>query len=149
MSLVETLRKDMFEATKKAQKDKVDILKMALASIKNEEVRVGKELSDDEALKVVRKETSKIKDAIEQYEKIDRPDLLNREKSQLAVLEEYLPKLMSEEEIKKFVSKKIEELNASSPRDFGRVIGAVMQELNGSADGSVVKDIVESLLEVE
>lgn len=139
----------MFEATKKAQKDKVDILKMALASIKNEEVRVGKELSDDEALKVVRKETSKIKDAIEQYEKIDRPDLLNREKSQLAVLEEYLPKLMSEEEIKKFVSKKIEELNASSPRDFGRVIGAVMQELNGSADGSVVKDIVESLLEVE
>jgi len=124
-------------------------LKMALASIKNEEVRVGKELSDDEALKVVRKETSKIKDAIEQYEKIDRPDLLNREKSQLAVLEEYLPKLMSEEEIKKFVSKKIEELNASSPRDFGRVIGAVMQELNGSADGSVVKDIVESLLEVE
>lgn len=149
MSLVETLRKDMFEATKKAEKDKVDILKMALASIKNEEIRVGKELSDDEALKVVRKETSKIKDAIEQYEKIDRPDLLNREKSQLAVLEEYLPKLMSEEEIKKFVSKKIEELNASSPRDFGRVIGAVMQELNGSADGSVVKDIVESLLEVE
>ncbi len=145
MSLVETLRKDMFDATKNSEKDRVDILKMAMASIKNEEVRVGKELNDEDAVKVLRKETSKIKDSIDQYEKINRADLLEREKAQLAVLEQYLPKLMSEDEIRELVSKKITELNATS-HDFGKVIGSVMKELNGKADGNVVKDIVQSLL---
>ncbi len=146
MSLIETLRKDMFSATKEGNLDKSNILKIAIASVKNAEIEVGKELEDVEIVKILRKEVKKIEDSIEQYEKMDRKDLLNREKAQLSVLNEYLPQLMSEEDIKKVVKEKIEELKVDSQRDFGRVIGVVMKELSGKADGSVVKDIVQSLL---
>ncbi len=146
MSLAETFRKDMFEATRNHDINKVDILKLSLASIKNVEVEKGEPLDDSEIINVLRKEVKKIKDSIEQYEKMGREDLLQKEKSQLEVLNSYLPKLMTEEEVKEVVSKKIKELGVSDIKDMGKVIGAVMKELNGKTDGSVVKDAVQSLL---
>lgn len=146
MSLAETFRKDMFEATRNHDINKVDILKLSLASIKNVEVEKGEPLEDSEIINVLRKEVKKIKDSIEQYEKMGREDLLQKEKSQLEVLNSYLPKLMTEEEVKEVVSKKIKELGVSDIKDMGKVIGAVMKELNGKTDGSVVKDAVQSLL---
>lgn len=146
MSLAETFRKDMFEATRNHDINKVDILKLSLASIKNVEVEKGEPLDDSEIVNVLRKEVKKIKDSIEQYEKMGREDLLQKEKSQLEVLNSYLPQLMTEEEVKVVVSKKIKELGVSDIKDMGKVIGAVMKELNGKTDGSVVKDAVQSLL---
>ena len=146
MSLLETLRKDMFSATKDGNTTKADILKMAIAAIKNAEIEKGEALDDIEIEKVLRKEVKKVEDSIVQFTAAKRQDLVDRETEQLAALEEYLPELMSEEEIKKVVEVKITEVGAESMRDFGKVIGAVMKELSGKADGSVVKDIVESLL---
>ena len=95
MSLLETLRKDMILATKEKNVSKMDILKMALATLKNEEIAQGKELTDEGVEKVLRKEVKKIEDSIEQFGQMGREDLVTKEKEQLGYLEEYLPELMS------------------------------------------------------
>ena len=75
-----------------------------------------------------------------------RDDLVKKEKQDLEILEEYLPELMNDEDIKKIVEKKIEQLGAQDIRDMGKVMGATMKELEGKADGNTVKNIVQSLL---
>lgn len=146
MSIVESIRKDMFTASKEARNDEADILKMALAAIKDAQIEAQKELTDSDIEKILRKETRKIMDAIEQYEKIGRKDLLNREKAQLIVLNKYLPQLMSVEEVKTFVVSKVKALNAQGMKDMGKVMSTVMQEIGSKTDGNTVKDIVSELL---
>jgi len=146
MSLLEEIRKDMLTALKAGEKDKSQILKMLLATIKNAQIDSEKDLTDKDIEKVLRKETKKIEDSIEQYEKMERADLVEKEKHDLEVIEQYLPELMSEDDIKKVVEKKIEQLKAKDMRDMGKVMGSVMKELEGKADGNSVKNIVQSLL---
>lgn len=146
MSLVDTLRKDMFEASKKKEVEKSDILKMALASIKNAQIDAEEELKDVDIEKILRKEVKKINDSIEQFGKMGRDDLIEKEKLQLGVIESYLPELMSEDDVRRVVEEKIKELNAQDMRDMGKVMGVVMKELDGKTDGNTVKNIVQSLL---
>lgn len=146
MSLTETLRKDMFKAIRDGAKDESEILKMALASIKNVQIESEKELTDIDVQKVLRGEVKKIKDSIEQFNKMQRDDLIARETIQLEVLQSYLPQPMSEDEIRKVVQAKVKELNTESIRDMGKVMGAVMKELEGKADGNTVKGIVQDIL---
>ena len=146
MSLLETIRKDMIEASKKGDVDSTNILKLAIASIKNEEIAKGDKLSDEEILKVLRKEESKIKDSIAEFTKMGRKDLIERESRQLKVISSYLPKLMSREEIEKVVSKAVADTHAEGLKSMGAVMGIVMKELNGKADGSVVKEVVQEFL---
>lgn len=146
MSISENIRKDMFTASKEGRIDEANILKMAIASIKNAEIEAGKELEDSEVEKILRKETKKISDAIEQYEKMGREDLLNTEKAQLEVLNRYLPQLLSTEEVTEVVKKKIAELGVSEMKDMGRVMGAVMAEVGSKTDGNTVKNIVSEIL---
>jgi len=136
----------MFTASKEGRIDEANILKMAIASIKNAEIEAGKELEDSEVEKILRKETKKISDAIEQYEKMGREDLLNTEKTQLEVLNRYLPQLLSTEEVTEVVKKKIAELGVSEMKDMGRVMGAVMAEVGSKTDGNTVKNIVSEIL---
>ncbi|MBP8978859.1 GatB/YqeY domain-containing protein [Candidatus Dojkabacteria bacterium] len=147
MSLLETLRKDMILATKEKNVSKMDILKMALATLKNEEIAQGKELTDEGVEKVLRKEVKKIEDSIEQFGQMGREDLVTKEKEQLGYLEEYLPELMSEEEVEKIVKGKIEEVGAQGMSDMGKVMGIVMKEISGKADGNLVKQIVQKHLQ--
>lgn len=146
MSIIENIRKDMFVASKEGRVDESDILKMALSAIKNAEIEIQKELADEEVEKILRKETKKITDAIEQYTKMGREDLLNKEKSQLEVLNKYLPKLLTPEEVKEIVKKKVAELGTTSIKDMGRVMGAVMAEVGSKTDGNTVKNFVQELL---
>lgn len=146
MSLLETIRKDMIEASKKGDVDSTNILKLAIASIKNAEIAKGDKLSDEEILKVLRKEESKIKDSIAEFTKMGRKDLIERESRQLKVISSYLPKLMSREEIEKVVSKTVADTHAEGLKSMGAVMGIVMKELNGKADGSVVKEVVQEFL---
>lgn len=146
MSIQETIRKDMFVASKEGRVDESEILKMALASIKNAEIEAQKELEAGEVEKILRKETKKITDAIEMYEKMGREDLLKKERSQLEVLNKYLPQLLSEEEIKNIAEEAVTTLNVSGIKDMGRVMGVVMSKVGSQADGNVVKSIVQSLL---
>ena len=146
MSLLETIKKDMIEASKKGDVDSTNILKLAISSIKNEEIAKGSKLSDEEVLKVLRKEESKIKDSIAEFTKMDRKDLIERESKQLKVISSYLPKLISREEIEKVVSKAVADTHAEGLKSMGAVMGIVMKELNGKADGSVVKEVVQEFL---
>ena len=146
MSLLETLRKDMFSFSKNGEKDKADILGMAIAEIKNAQINSEKELTEEDIIAVLRKEVKKVNDSIEQYTQMGRDDLVEQETVQLDTLNVYLPQLMSKEEIEKVVKSKMEELGVSSIQDMGRLMGTVMKELQGKADGSQVKEVVQSLL---
>lgn len=144
--MLDTLRKDMFEASKAKDIGRADILKMAMASIKNQEIEIQRDLDDDEVIAVLRKESKKIADSIEQFKRMGRDDLLEKEQYQFEVLESYLPQLMSRDDIEAVVEKKVADLGVSSVTEMGKVMGVVMNELKGKADGGLVKDIVQKVL---
>ena len=142
MSLIDTFRKDMISATKDGNTDKLDILKLALASMINAQKAASEELKDVDFEKILKKEVKKVKDSIVQFSAIGRMELANREKRQLEVLESYLPKEMSSEDVAKIVKRIISEIKPEGSKDMGRVMGVVMKEVAGRADGNVVKEIV-------
>ena len=142
MSLIDTFRKDMISATKDGNTDKLDILKLALASMINAQKASSEELKDVDFEKILKKEVKKVKDSIEQFSAIGRMELADREKRQLEVLESYLPKEMSSEDVAKIVKRIISEIKPEGSKDMGRVMGVVMKEVAGRADGNIVKEIV-------
>ena len=142
MSLIDTFRKDMISATKDGNTDKLDILKLALASMINAQKAASEELKDVDFEKILKKEVNKVKDSIGQFSAIGRMELADREKRQLEVLESYLPKEMSSEDVAKIVKRIISEIKPEGSKDMGRVMGVVMKEVAGKADGNVVKEIV-------
>lgn len=137
----------MFSATKEGNIEKADILKMAMASIKNAQVASEEELSDADMEKILRKEEKKVQDSIAQFTQMGRNDLVERESKQLEVLEQYLPKQMNDEEVEKIVKAKIEELKPEGMKDMGKVMGAVMKEVAGNADGNTVREMVQKCLQ--
>jgi uncharacterized protein len=146
MTLSEKIRKDMLDGVKQKDSVRVDILKMVLASFKNAEIEKGESLDEKSQEAILRKEVKKLKDAFEQYTQAGRSDLAQKEKAQLDILEAYLPELMSEDEVRDFVKKKASELGVESIRDMGKLMGVVMKELQGKADGGVVNNIVREVL---
>ncbi|MCK9415872.1 GatB/YqeY domain-containing protein [Candidatus Dojkabacteria bacterium] len=136
----------MLSAVRSEQKEKSETLKMLLATAKNAQIESEKGLTDADIEKILRKETKKIEDSIEQYKKMDRKELVEKEQKDLEIVNEYLPELMSEKDVEKLVEKKIEQLGALDIQDMGKVMGAVMKELEGKADGNTVKNIVQNKL---
>ena len=103
-------------------------------------------LTDEEALAVLKRAANQRKDSIEQFEAAGRTELAEPEKAELALIAAYLPAQMSREEVEAAVKAKMTELGAQSKADANKVIGALMRDLKGKADGAVVKDVVDSLL---
>jgi uncharacterized protein YqeY len=150
-NLKEKIQQQMKEAFKAGDTTTRSTLSLLLAAIKNKEIeRKGQgkeeELSNDDIIEIIGTEVKKRKDAAEQYEKGGRPELAQKEKDEMAVLEKYLPEQLSEEEIAGEIEKIIEETGAEGMRDMGRVMGQVMQKLKGKADGSLVNRIVKEKL---
>jgi uncharacterized protein YqeY len=137
----------MLDAIKSGQKETSQTLKMAISSIKNAQIETKEELKDSDVVKILRKEAKKIEDSIAQYKEMGREDLLEKEQRDLSIIKKYLPELMSQEDITKVVEEKIEQLKATDMRDMGKVMGSVMKELEGKADGNSVKNIVQSKLQ--
>lgn len=146
MSLLNNIRQDMLTSLKEKDSVKVEILKMSLASLKNAEIEKGDELDDTQQEQILYKEVKKLKDAFEEYTKAGREDLAQKEKKQLEILQEYLPDLMSEDEVRSFVKEKSKELGVSGPQDMGKMMGIVMKDLQGKADGGLVNNIVKEVL---
>ena len=103
-------------------------------------------LTNEEAIEVVSSEVKKRKDSIEQYEKGGRSDLAENEKKELEILMEYMPKQMGEDEIRKIVKEKIEELGISGSQETGKLMGAIMPQFKGKTDGNAVSKIVQEEL---
>ncbi len=146
MGLKERLKADMKEAMKAKDKVKLSTIRMINSLIKNAEIEKRGELTDEEIIQLLMKYAKQRKESIEMYEKGGRQDLVEKEKAELAVVESYLPKQMSEDEIREIVKQTIEEVGASSIKDMGKVMKAVMPKVKGRADGSVVNRIVKELL---
>lgn len=149
MNLQETIRAEMKDAMRSGDTLKRDVLRMLESAVKNLaiEKRVSRDTFSDELVhEAIRRAVKQRKDSIEQYKQGGRPELAEKETSELAILQAYLPQPMQEEEVRKIVRKVIEETGASSSSDFGKVMGKVMQAVEGRADGDVVKKLVQESL---
>ncbi len=126
---------------------RLSVLRMVKANIMNREIEKGAPLTDEEATKALQSLVKQRRDSVEQYEKADRQELADKEKAEIAVIEEYLPKAASREEIESAVAAAIQETGASSIREMGAVMKAAQAKLAGqSADGKTVSEIVKARL---
>ena len=128
---------------------KVSVLRMLIAAFNNEAINLMKKdegLSDEEAIKVLKKEAKKRKDSIEQFTAGNRPELAKKENEELKILSVYLPAEMSEEDLKKIVAEVIAEMGEVSPSQFGMVMKAVMAKTAGKADGGMASNVVKEVL---
>lgn len=143
MSLVERLNSDMKQAMKNREKDKLSVIRMVKASLQNEGIKLGKqELSEDEEITVLSRELKQRKDSLQEFDKAGRQDLVEKLQSEIEIVEAYLPKQLSEDELNAIVTQAIAETNATSKADMGKVMSAVMPKVKGKADGSLVNKLV-------
>jgi hypothetical protein len=150
MTLHEQIKGEVKQAMLAKDTVKLSVVRGMVSAFTNELVATGKMpqdiLDDAGVLKVIKKLANQRKDSIDQFEKGGRPELADGERAELAILEKYLPTLMSREEIKKVAIAKKEELGITDKAKAGQLTGAIMKELAGQADGNDVKAVVEELL---
>ncbi len=149
MSLQAQIRDGIKQSMLAKDTVRTGVLRGLVAGFTNELVAKGRkpqdELTDDEVLAVIKRQVKQRKDSIEQFEKGGRADLAETEKGELAILETFLPASTSKEEIRKVAEAKKAEMNVTDKAKAGILVGAVMKELKGQADGGEVKEVVESL----
>jgi len=145
-TIQETIREQMTTAWKGGDAERRDTLRLLLAAFKNAEIDQGHTLTDDETLRVLQKEAKQRRDSITEYEKASRADLAAKEQSELVVIEEFLPKQLSDEELQEIARGVIAEVGASGPGDVGKVMRPMLEQVAGRADGGRVNQAVRSLL---
>ncbi|HPP35773.1 MAG TPA: GatB/YqeY domain-containing protein, partial [Clostridiales bacterium] len=141
MSLKEQLLEDMKDAMKKKDTVRKNAIQMARAAILQTEKDNRITLDDDGVTDVIAKEVKKRRDVLPEYERSGREDLVRDLKVEIDTLMKYLPQQLTEEELEAIVRQTVEETGASSPRDMGRVMQAVMPKVRGRADGKIVNAI--------
>jgi uncharacterized protein len=150
MSIKDSILNDLKEAMKARQADRLRVLRSLKSKILEKEIseRTGGEgvITDEQTVDVLMKAAKQRKESIDQFEQGGRKDLADKEKEELAVIETYLPKMMSEEEIRTAVKKEIEKSGASGLADMGKMMGIMMSKMKGKADGSVVSRVVKEEL---
>lgn len=146
MRLQEQINADMVTALKAGETDKVGVLRLLITAMKNEQIKIGAELTDEQALKVLASQAKQRKDSITAYQAADRQDLADNEKAELPIIEAYLPAQMGDDELEKLVQEAIDRVGATSPADMGKVMGVAMGKVQGQADGGRVSAMVKKLL---
>lgn len=143
------IKSDMVTAMKAREALKVEVLRGLMSSCTNELVSLKRlpteELSDQEVLTVIRREVKKRKDAFEQFTKGNRPELAQKEEAERVILEAYLPAMMSQDDIRKIAEAKKAEMGVTDKKEAGKFMGALMKDLQGKADGTDVKAVIDSL----
>lgn len=146
MSLLERLNNDMKQAMKNKEKDKLSVIRMLKAALQNEGLKLRQELTDEDELTVLSRELKQRKDSLVEFENAGRTDLVDKIRTEIGYVEAYMPEQLSAEEILEIVKQTIEEVNATSKADMGRVMGALMPRVKGKADGSLVNKLVQQQL---
>ena len=146
MSKKDELQQALKLALKAGEDLRKTTLRMALAAIKNAEIEARGELDDDLVLNLLGKEVKARQETIEGAQKANRPDLISKAEEEIAVLNEFLPQPLSEEELRALVEKAIKETGASSMAEIGKVMGVLMPLIRGKADGKQANQIVRELL---
>jgi uncharacterized protein YqeY len=145
-SLEEQLTTDMKAAMKARDKERLGTVRLLLSAVRYESLAKRRDLTEDEGLSILTREAKRRRESIEAFEKGDRPDLAAQEAAELVIIGEYLPDQLTPDEVREIVKQAISDTGASSKRDFGRVMGAVMPKLKGRFPGKEVKPILDSLL---
>ena len=146
MSLEDRLRSDLKEAMRARDSHRKSALRMVLTNIQLAEVEAGHTLDDADIVELIRREVRRREEALEMMRDAGRDDLVEGEVREVEILKAYLPKLMSDDEIRAMAQDVIEEVGAESPSDMGRVMGTIMPRVKGKAEGRTVSRIVRELL---
>lgn len=147
MGFSEKINDDLKAAMKSGDKTKLETLRMLRAQILEfEKSGANRQLNDDDAMKILLSAVKKRKESLELYEKAGRKELAEKEKTEIEIIQAYLPKQMSKEEAVTLIGKIISESGAEGLKDIGKVMPAVMKELKGKLDGKVINEIVREKL---
>ncbi|HHT46814.1 MAG TPA: GatB/YqeY domain-containing protein [Firmicutes bacterium] len=148
MDPLQRLLDDQKMAMKAGDKLRLGVIRFLRSELKNAEIAKKGPLNEGEAVAIVQRELKRRKEAMLDYEKADRPALVKELKEEIEILSDYLPPQLSEDEIKEMVQSAITELGVFSKKEMGKLMGYLMPKVKGKADGSLVKKIVEELLEL-
>lgn len=147
MSLNKQLTEHMKEAMKEKDKTRLSVIRMLRAALQNEAINQGVDtLSEEDELMILSRQVKQLNESIDEFNAANREDLVEKSEQELAILSQYMPAQLSDEELKEIVKQAIETTGASSKREFGKVMGAVMPKVKGKADGSRVQKLVQQLL---
>ena len=146
MSLLKRLQTDMITAMKNRDKDTLAVVRMLKASVQNAQIEAGHDLTPDEEVAVMSREYKQRKESLEEFQKAGRQDLIDKTNNELKVVEKYMPKQLSVDDVKKIVTETVQQVGAASMKDFGKVMGAVMPKVKGQADGKLVNQTVKETL---
>ena len=146
MSLYEEINGHLKEALKSKKTDALNALRGLKAVIKNKEVELRRKLEDNEIIQLIAKQIKQRKESIAQFQKGNRPDLVEKEEKELKVLEQFMPPPLSEEELDIILQEIITETEARGPQDMGKVMKIAMSRLSGRADGKIISQKVKQFL---
>lgn len=147
MTLLARFDEDLKRAMKASESTKVSVLRMLKAALKNRQIEEGRELTDDETIKVVSNLVKRGRDSVEQFSKAGRADLVKKEEDEIAVLQSYLPEQLGIEDLDRIIREAIRESSAMSAQDMGKVMRILMPKIKGIADGKYVNNRVKEFLE--
>ena len=146
MGLTEQINKDIIVAMKSGDKARLSVLRMLKSDLKYKQIELKVELTDEDCIAVMTSAAKKSRDAIEEYKKADRDDLMAKEIAELEIIKKYLPQQISEDELKSLIKEVINQTNASTPADIGMVMKGIMPKVKGRADGRKINQFVSEIL---
>jgi len=146
MSILQNIESDLKNAIKNKDEIVVSTLRMLKSDIAYEKARGSEDLNEDQVLEIVNRAAKRRKESITEYEKADRDDLAEKERTELSIVQRYLPAQMSETEIESAIDDIISSMGEVSQKDFGKIMGQLMKDLKGKADGAQVKLILQKKL---
>ena len=146
MSLKDQINTDIKEAMKAKENAKRDALRLLSSAFKQIEVDERKDLTDDYFIKIIKKNIKKLNDSITQYQTAGRDDLIEKELSEISFYEPYLPKQLSDEELTTAIKAIITQVEATTMKDIGKVMGIASKELAGKVDGKRINECAKALL---
>lgn len=144
--LTEKIRADLTAAMKAQEKERLSVIRMLQSAIKNEQINLGHELADEEAMNVIRKAVKQRQDSIEQYANAGRTELADKERAEMEILRTYLPAEMSDEELESGLREIIASTGAQSKKDLGKVMKEATARYRGRVDGRKIQEAVSRLL---
>lgn len=146
MSLKETLNNDIKSAMKAKDKETLAVLRMIKTAVQAAEIDKKEELNAEEELTILARESKQRRESLAEFVKAGRDELVAKTEAEIEIVERYLPKQLSVEEVKEVIATVAEKISATTQKEFGKLMGAVMQELKGKADGNVIKEQVKAHL---
>ena len=147
MSLLENITDEMYLSMKSGDKEKANTLRTLISKLKDEQIKLRRDISDEESLKIIKTLVKQRKESAEIFSKAGREELAEKENFEISILDNYLPKLMSEQDVLSLTKKIVDETNAKDLSDIGKVMPLVMQRGKGNVDGKIANRILRSLLE--